>query len=154
MKILAFGYRRGCGKDTLCNMICRELRLKHRNLKVNVLGFADQLKIVVHQLYGWAGIKPGAYYEEFPAEKEKLIPYLPCGWTCARDVWIAYGNHTRLLDEGTWMNALLFTTTCDVLLIKDLRFHKELEAVTDAGGINCRIDRPAPKGMTVRQTLF
>lgn len=146
MKIRAFGYRRSVGKDTLANMVQRELRLKHRNLKVNVCGFADQLKQVCYSLYGWLGIQTPSYYREHVKMKDKEIMGLPCGWKTPRDVWIAVGNHTRKLDTNVWINALLKTNTCDVLLISDLRFPSEFEAVHEQNGMVCRVDRPGTEG--------
>ena len=146
MKIRAFGYRRGVGKDTLANIVQRELRLKHRGLKVNVVGFADQLKQVCYSLYGWLGLESPRYYHEHPEDKDKEIMGLPCGWKTPRDIWIAVGNHVRALDKNVWINALLKTTTCDVLLISDLRFPKEIKAVREQNGLVCRIDRPQTEG--------
>ncbi len=146
MKIVAFGYRRGCGKDTLARMIQRELRLKHRNLRVNVVGFADQLKVVCYGLYGWLGLKTPQFYEDNPPEKDQPIMGLPCGWKTPRDVWIGFGNHARLLDEEVLLNALLKTSTCDILLIKDLRFPHEGETIHNIGGEVNRIDRPGTEG--------
>ena len=142
MKIRAFGFRRGTGKDTLCRMVQKNLRLRHRNLRVNVMGFADQLKTVCYNLYGWLGVKPPNYYEENPAEKDTPMMSLPCNWKTVREMWIGVGHHMRTLDRAVWLNALLRTQTCDVLLIKDLRFPDELEAVRNQHGLCCRIDRP------------
>lgn len=146
MKIRAFGFRRGCGKDTLCRLIQRELRVRNKGLRVQVVGFADLLKNFCHALYGWMGIKPAQYYEENPEEKDHPIMGLPNGWKTPRDVWVAYGNHGRVLDKSMWMNALLKTQTCDILLIKDLRFQVEIDAVLAHHGHVCRVDRPGTDG--------
>lgn len=71
---------------------------------------------------------------------------LPNGWKTPRDVHIAVGNHFRVLDANVWINALLKTVTCDVLLIKDLRFVHEIEAVKNQRGKVCRLDRPGTEG--------
>lgn len=144
--IKAFGYRRGCGKDTLAKMIQRELRLKNKNLRVLVAGFADQLKMFSQMTYGWLGIKSPQYYEDHPTEKDHPILGLPNGWRTPRDVHIAVGNHMRELDEKVWLNALIKTQSCDVLLIKDLRFEIEIEAVLNHHGEIYRIDRPGTEG--------
>lgn len=146
MKILALGFRRGCGKDTLAKMVQRELRIKNKNLKVHVCGFADQLKTICYSLYGWLGVKTPQFYEDYPEAKDEPMMGLPNGYKTVRDLWIAFGNHCRELDNGIWRNALLKTQSSDVLIIKDLRFVHECEDVLKHHGQVCRLDRPGTDG--------
>ncbi len=147
MKIIAFGYRRGCGKDTLAKMIQRELRLKAGAKRVHVMGFADQLKAVAYGLYGWTGLRPGAYYEENVEAKDQLLANLPNGCITPRDLWIKLGNLLReQLDPDVWINALLKTIHGDVLILKDLRFPGEITSVQDHHGRVMLLNRPGTEG--------
>ncbi len=144
MKIVAFGHRRFTGKDTICRFIQREILLKSKGLKVNLVGFADQLKNTLYQLYGWIGVKPMHYYEEHLEEKDKPIIGLRAVTGCEsyRDLCINFGQYCRKFDDSIWLNALLKTTNCDILLIKDMRFEPEFNKVKDHNGICNKIVRP------------
>jgi hypothetical protein len=147
MKIAAFGFRRKTGKDTLCKFIQRHINISRRKIRVNVAGFADPIKKIAYDLYGWMGVKPGSYYEDHPEEKEAALIGLPSGCKNVRDLWILLGNKMReVIDPNIWVNALLKTDNCDILLIKDLRFENEIDHVLRNNGEVNRVDRPGTDG--------
>lgn len=143
MKIIAFGHRRYTGKDTICKFIKRQLLLEHKGISVNICGFADKLKHVLNMLYSWTGVKSPDYYEDHPKEKDEVILGLRASTGCNtyRELCITFGQYVRKYDDGVWINALLKTKSCDVLLIKDMRFPTEIDAVVQHNGICNRIDR-------------
>lgn len=139
MKILAFGVRQGTGKSTATKIICGELRFQHKGINILQANFADKLKQLSYDLFGWAGLKPGFYYEENHLLKNEIIPKLN---KTPRDIWIAVGNNMRAIYAPIWIECLLNTTIkSDLLIVGDLRFPNEANSILDVGGKIYRIDR-------------
>ncbi len=139
MKIMAFGHRKRMGKDTLVRLITTRLRLANTRLRVEIGGFADIVKDVSYQMYSWAGLQRKEYYDSNEAARSVILPKIN---KTPRDVWIAVGNHMRLMDEEIWANALLKRLDTDVLLINDIRFPTEIDAVKSLGGVLVKITKP------------
>jgi len=134
-KIVAFGHRKRVGKNTAAEMLS-ELLLDRG---IQIVSFASQLKAVCAQLYGWDGLQSEAYYETHPDMRD-----LPLHTVCKspRTIWIEVGNKLREVHPGTWVD-LLFESTGDAdLIITDLRYPNEAQAVHDRGGICVKISRP------------
>lgn len=138
MQILAFGHKKGSGKDQICQFIATYIRSKV-DKTVQIAGFADHLKDICFRLYSWAGLKTRQYYEENREDREKVLVAL--GKT-PRQIWIQLGQHMKQYDQLIWLNSLLKTASCNILLIKDLGFITEYNAVKDADGYCIKITRP------------
>lgn len=144
MLIVAIGHRKGTGKDTFAKFLASHLKLHTKNKSIKIAGFADKLKDVTYQLFGWAGLKPGIYYEQentYHEREQKTIQLNGSNYS-PRDIWIEFGNHARLWYLPVWRDALLNTNSCDVLIIKDLRFENEVEGVIEQKGILVKIVNP------------
>ena len=139
MKIIAFGYKKGVGKNTAGKFLNTFLRLEKPQFKIKHISFAAKLKDIAYQLYGWAGLKRGVYYESHRDEKEIIIPKL--GFS-PRDIWIWIGNSMREIYANTWIDFVLHNIRTDILIITDLRFRNEADAIQKAGGFIVKIDRP------------
>lgn len=141
MKILAFGHRQDVGKDTVCDMIIKQVHNINPRLKVLKAGFADKVKDIAYQLYSWAGLKPGDYYDTLDGRYYKNVK-LPALGKSPREIYIGIGNGLRAsVHKETWIDYLYKNhTICDVLLIKDLRFFNEIDATLAAKGFVFRID--------------
>ena len=138
MKIIAFGHKKNVGKDTAARFLASEFRLKYKGSQVIKKGFADKLKDIAHQLYGWAGVKSKEHYDINYNEKEEFIPII--GKT-VRQIWIEIGNNIRDVYLHTWVDNVLKGTSCDLLAIYDLRYPNESYAIQNLGGFCVRIDR-------------
>jgi hypothetical protein len=150
MKIIAFGHQKGVGKDTAARFLDTILRIKAPKLKVKHISFAGKLKDISFQLFGWAGIKPAVYYESHPECKEHIIPELNMS---ARDIWIDIGNKMREVYPTVWLDYALGGIKADVIIISDLRFVNEANAVRAAGGTLIKIVRPdLPRGTDLAET--
>ncbi len=144
MKIIAFGYKKGSGKDTAGKFLSTHLKITAGHLKVKQISFAAKLKDISHQLYGWAGIRPGVYYETHWERKEKVLPKLGLS---PRDIWISIGNKMREVYSDVWINFALHGVDADILIISDLRFINEAKAILKADGWLAEILRDGiPKG--------
>lgn len=146
MKIIAFGHRKRVGKDTCAKFAMSEIKIRYPKVRIKKVGFADKVKDIAHQLYGWAGLKGADYYEQHEEEREIVLPAI--GKT-PRQVWIGVGNGIRSAVgyDGTWFDYVINTyKDLDYLIISDLRFVGEAEAIRKVGGILVRVDCPwSPK---------
>lgn len=137
---IAFGHRKRVGKDTAARFLASQLRVEHGFNNVVVKGYADKIKDIAFQLYSWAGLKEGHYYDEHPEEKEIPLPTLG---KSPRQIYIAIGNCLRSdIYNDTWIDYLLHTVVADICIIKDFRFPNEAQAIQRCGGLLIKISRP------------
>lgn len=144
MIIVGLGHKSRQGKDTFATFLITYLRMNTRNKKIVKMGFADPLKSICYQLYGWAGLKTKDYYEKNEEERKIVLPLI--GKTPVQ-LWIEVGNHMRQYDTNVWMRALMKGTDADALIVTDVRFPNEAEAILDHDGFVFRIDRAGFPGL-------
>lgn len=138
MKILALGHKKRMGKDTLARFMVTYLRTNTKNLNIQKAGFADKLKDIAHQLFRWAGLMDGLYYDANHDQRE--MPLEAIGLT-PREIWIGLGNKFRDVYPNVWIDYLLNKSNCDYLIITDMRYPNEFERVKAMGGFCCKITR-------------
>jgi len=138
MKIIAFAYKKGVGKDTLGKFLMTALRVKAPGLRIQHVSFAAKLKDVCYQLYGWAGLKRGIYYETHRDKKEVILTAFN---KTPRDIWIGVGNKMREIYPNTWIDFAIKGVEADIIVITDCGFKNEAYAIADAGGLLCKINR-------------
>jgi hypothetical protein len=139
MIIVAMGHRKRVGKDTLAKYINTYLRTNYAGINVRIVGFADRVKDVAFLMYSWAGLQRGSYYEEANHEREREN-ILPLVGRTPRQIWIDVGQALRKQDDACWLNCVLMNKTCDVCLVKDIRFPTEVEGVEREGGILIEVE--------------
>lgn len=139
MKILALGHRKRIGKDTLARFIVTYLRTHTKNFNIQKVGFADKLKDITHELFRWAGLMDGPFYETNPDQREIILPAI--GKT-PREIWIEISNKIREVYEHVWIDYVLHKTYCDYLIITDLRYPNEFIKIKEMGGFTCKLIRP------------
>lgn len=142
-KVIAFGRRKQVGKDTAARFLKSYLCTRFKGLDIKIVGFADKIKEQTYELYSWAGLMPGYWYEEGePGQKLKDV-ILPKLGKSPRKIWIDYGNGIRdCVYEPTWAHYILYNIRADVIIIKDLRFPTEAEMIREGGGYPIEIDNP------------
>lgn len=141
MKIIGFGHRSRVGKDTCCKFLATHFRLAQQ--PVEVVSFADELKAVVHRLWGWAGVKDKQHYDNHPEDRLKIIPELGMHYI---GLLVKVGTeYAREIHPDTWVRLALhrFQRQDMVLLVTDVRFPNEAAVLQNAGGVCVRIDRPS-----------
>jgi len=138
MKIVAFGYKKGVGKSTAGKFLATFLKINAPELRIKQISFAAKLKDISYQLFKWAGLKRGVYYESHYKEKEVILPQLGLS---PRQIWIGVGNKLREVYENTWINFALFGVQADIIIITDLRFCGEAEAILKNDGKIIKINR-------------
>jgi hypothetical protein len=143
MKILAFGHQKRVGKDTACRFALTHIRSSNLVRHVEKRGFADKVKSVTHDLYKWAGLESGSFYEEAQNEHLREV-VLPLIGKTPRQIWISFGNEVKAATyRDTWIDYLLHSVKCDFLIISDLRFPNEAEKIKSMGGKVIKICRPS-----------
>jgi hypothetical protein len=136
--IIGLGHRKRVGKDTFGGMLRDYIRAYTQGaIDVRTAAFADKLKSVCHDIYGWAGLKGRQWYEDHPEDRETVLPDL--GMT-PREIWIKLGTHAvrNHVYQDTWVESLLQGVTCDVLIVTDMRFPGEADRIRDLGGMLLR----------------
>ncbi len=143
MQIIAFGYKKETGKDTASQFLTTALKTNCPGVKIQRASFAAKLKDICWQLYGWAGLEPGWFYERHRDMKEVVLPKIGMS---PRDIWIKVGNALRDVYNDTWIRSTLAPSEHDFKIITDLRFRNEATATIRSGGILIRMDRNVPRG--------
>jgi hypothetical protein len=116
------------------------VHLKGSNIQHH--GFADKLKDICHQLYGWAGLQDREYYEtpDTYRLKDEILPALG---KSPRRIWIEFATLVaREVYPYTWVDYLQQTVVADIVIIRDLRFPNEADRIHDHGGYVFKIERP------------
>ena len=144
MKIVGLGHYSRTGKDTLAGYILSAC--KQRGLNAKRVGFADEVKVVSQQLYGWAGLKNREFYDRKENEHLRDRPLPLLSDLTPVDVWVAVGNKMREVYPHTWiekaMDLGVNDSTLDILIISDVRFPNECEAIKGEGGNLVKVVRP------------
>ena len=141
-KIIAFGHQKEVGKSSAAKFLDTHIRTTRPDLKVKNASFAGKLKDVAFQLFRYAGLQRGIYYETHYKEKEYIL--LGINKT-PRQIWIEVGNSMRDVSPEVWLNNAINCTECDIIIISDLRFWNEAEYIRRHNGINVKIERPGMK---------
>ncbi len=144
MKIIGLGHYSRTGKDTIANYIVDIIREMDPTLRVAKIPFATKLKQIAHELYSWDGLQDQAYYDTKEGEKFRDVPLPTIGLTPV-EIWVALGTPgvRQAVYDKTWIDYLLKTDhKLDVLIIPDVRFPNECDAIKEAGGILAKIVRP------------
>lgn len=143
MKVIGIGHYSRTGKDTLGTMLCDELKaLAHHGSLVVKTSFAWKLKDICHQLYAWDGMREAEFYETDEGAPYRDIPLPTIGKTPVQ-IWVDMGTPAirEQVYENTWIDYLLRTPlpvppiSAGVLIITDVRFPNEVEAIRKAGGL-------------------
>ena len=137
--IVGFGHRRRVGKDTLAGMVRDELN--RVGIRVYRDAFAWKLKDMARKLFDYAGLGPADLYEREPERREMVLPAL--GKT-PREIWIEFGNSMRVIAPDVWIRNVLDNpgySAGSVVLISDVRYLNEVEAIRERGGLLVKVTR-------------
>lgn len=143
------------GKDTVAGYILEWAR--EQGLAARRDGFADRLKLSAARALGFDG-NTRECIEWCNVIKEP-------GWDLAiwrdghepeiletgREYLQRYGTeaHREVFDTDFWINAVLDEyNPNEILVISDVRFENEAQAVRDRGGQNWRVERPSQSQIT------
>jgi len=146
MDIIAFGHKKRCGKNTAATYAAQRLKYHFPDAWIRVTSFAWKIKDVANQLYRWAGVQTPEYYEDHQDEKEKRLPSIGMS---PRELYVRLGTNAirEQVLGSTWVDYTLnqyngaSALRIDYLLITDLRFPNEFDAIKSRGGYCVKIVR-------------
>jgi hypothetical protein len=140
MKIIAFGHRKGVGKDTVAKFTHEIIKSHYPSITVARASFAEPIKEIAYNMFYWAGHKKPDHYVHNYEDKNR---HLSNGLT-PREIWIRLGTLIgREIDPDVWVELLFAKSyTADVLLITDLRFKNEISAIHHRQGYCVKVLRP------------
>lgn len=144
MKVIGLGHYSRTGKDSLANALIASLKEYDPSLKVAKIPFAWKLKQISHDLYGWAGMREPEFYETSEGEKYRDI-ILPAIGKTPVQIWVDLGTPAvrEKVYQETWVDYLLKTERdLDVLIVPDVRFPNEIQAMESVGAILAKVVRP------------
>jgi hypothetical protein len=143
MKIVGLGHYSRTGKDTFANALVDWIG-KHSRLKAKKIPFAWKLKQICHDLYAWDGMREPEFYDTPEGEKFRDIMLPTIGKTPV-EIWVAMGTPAvrQNVYQRTWIDFLLKSDhQCDILVVPDVRFPNEVDAIRETGGTVQKIVRP------------
>ncbi len=144
MIVIGLGHYSRTGKDTVANYFLECLSEYKASMRAIKRSLAWKLKQQCYELYAWAGVMPPEHYETKEGEKDRDVKLPALGMT-AVELWVAFGTKAirNNVHDRTWLDYLLKTDhQCDVLLIPDIRFPNEADAIKAMGGIAIKVVRP------------
>jgi len=144
MIVIGLGHYSRTGKDSTANYMIECLDEYRTGIKVIKRSLAWKLKQVCFELYAWAGMLPPEHYETKEGEKDRDVR-LPLLNMTPVEVWVAFGTKAvrNNVYDRTWLDYLLKTDHgCNVLIIPDVRFPNEADAIKQVGGITIKVVRP------------
>jgi hypothetical protein len=143
MQIVGLGNYSRVGKDSVANFMVEAINELSPHTRVLKRSLAWKLKQIAYELYAWAGMQPPEHYETREGEKDRDI-VLPLLDMTPVELWVALGTKAirNNVYDRTWLDYLLKTDhDCDILIIPDIRFPNEAEAVKEAGTL-VKVVRP------------
>lgn len=138
--------RAGAGKDTVCNMVAKELQ--RHGVEVQCIACATPLKVVCEKIFGIAFKTHWTAFQGTQEEKNAELPEIP-GWTGRKILQHIGTEGFRHIDANVWATYMyqsaqaLFKEGYEVVLVSDIRFLSEARVIQDNGGIILRINRPS-----------
>jgi len=148
-KIIGFSAKKQGGKTTAVNYLVSEcLRL---GKVVEPINFADALKVFVMVEFcpkQWT----------FADLEDNKNAVLPCGQTVRRILQIVGSDWFRQIDPDWWVNkwqAQVLESRAEIILVGDVRFANEVQAIGAAGGKTIRLLRaPFPEDQHSSETAL
>lgn len=136
--ILAIGHEAGTGKDTFSMFLYDWLRAHGpRNLNIVRQGFVTNLYEMCALFYGWAGFQRRDYYDQFPSEKDKVLPGVGKKvWEILEDV----SDKLTEYDKNIFYDSVVKTTKgIHLKIIPDLRRPLEFDQLKRDGAYLLRV---------------
>lgn len=142
MKVIGLGHYSRTGKDSFANYLLAALACP--KIKAAKKSFAWKLKQVCYELYAWAGMREPEFYETPEGATYRDIVLQAMGKTPVQ-IWVDFGTPAvrEQVYDRTWIDYLLKTDHgVEVLVVPDVRFPNEVEAIRELGGTLIKVVRP------------
>lgn len=142
--LIAFTGKAGSGKSTCCELLQQLGR--DNGLKIARVSFADPLKRVCSDIYCFAyDLPPEAFYGN-KTQKEQV--YESLGNRSGREILQFLGTGCfKALTPDVWVNyfkrhcEVVLKYGADLIIVDDLRFTAEANAIRELGGLVIKVER-------------
>ncbi len=151
MLVIGLGHYSRVGKDSFADYFL-ECLAEYGPVRGIKRSLAWKLKQICFELYAWDGMMPPEHYETAEGAKDRDIKLPTLGMTPV-EIWVAMGTKAvrNNVYDRTWLDYLLKTDhECDVLVVPDVRFPNEADAIKAMGGTLIKVVRP---GFGPRKTV-
>ncbi len=141
---IGLGHYKRTGKDSFADFLIRALHYRRPKLKVIKTSFAWKLKQICFELYAWAGLREPEFYETIHGGELREVVLEELGKS-ARQIWIDFGTDAvrEHVYERTWLDYLLKSKhNADVVLVPDVRFRNEADAMQAMNATLVKVVRP------------
>lgn len=136
--IIGLGHKREVGKDLAATILAQQLTMEYGKLIIKKVSFAQPIYDIARDLYGWAGMETKEWYDSYKEQKEEKLSKLN---RSPREILISIGMIMRQMDKDVFLNRAIHQKA-HIVIIPDLRFPNEAEAIKQAGGVIVKINRP------------
>lgn len=142
--LIGIGHQKRIGKDRFAGEL--KAKLEELDILSEVRGFAYAMKWFAHELFGSYNLKWPEYYDTYPEAKSAPL-HEGLSRKSARNVWIEYANAMRQIVPTIWVDHLLEDVDSgalgdSVIIIPDVRFAQEAQAIKDRGGLLIKMYNP------------
>lgn len=143
MKIIGLGHQSGVGKDEFGKYLQHHLEIAGKTATCR--SFAWKLKEICYELFSIYGLKKPIYYEN---NRDARNIKLKCGLTPI-EIWCGVGDGMREIYSDIWIDNTLDPGPLDpdFVIIRDVRYMNEVDAIHNLGGVVWKIYRPGYDGL-------
>jgi len=152
MHIIGIGHYSRVGKDTLASYLVQEL--ERRGVSSRKASLAYKLKVVAHELYGWAGLREPEFYETDEGQQYRQVKLPELDLTPV-EIWIKLGtdavrDHVYV---DTWVRLWLQTNYDEeVVIAPDMRTWNEASLFRKSRGWLVRLNRDGHSAISKLET--
>jgi hypothetical protein len=149
--ILGITGRAGAGKDTVSDFICELVKLRSKHFhQATKIACADPLKEMCFDVFSTAFDVPREAFYGSQAQKEALLESVP-GWSGRRILQYVGTEGFRHVHEDVWSKLMIGrarklldhpSNHTKLVVVSDIRFLSEANAIQNAGGLIVRVKRP------------
>lgn len=147
--IIGLGHYSRVGKDTFADAFVNYTKTHYPRLKVVKRSLASVLKAVCYDMFSWAGLKAEEYYNQPDNEASRHLGLSELYDLTPVNIWCTVGAQIRdKIHKDVWINALfhrLISDNYDIVIIPDVRYLNEVQAIRDHDGLLIKIIRPGVK---------
>jgi hypothetical protein len=133
MKVIGFGHRSRMGKNTCAEMLA--INIRNNGKTVEITSYAKDLKEACYIMFKGFGLQRAEFYELKENEHLRDIKLPDINMTPV-EIWVKVGTtliREQMHDE-TWIRSTLYERRVDYLIISDVRFMNEVNAIWDLNG--------------------
>lgn len=141
MIIVGIGSDRGVEQRTFAQFMLNHLRLQYPKIKSSRVSILHRVKVLAHEIYGWAGIAEPIYYDNHPEQRHLILATIG---KSAQQIWSELETWGLSLSFKTWIEHALYRSESDIIVIYDVFYAAEIEDLTMRHALFIDVTRVVP----------